>query len=419
MASSRFKSMRIAVVSPFLDRQHGTERCTVEQVERLANQHSCEIHLYCQHVEDLTGVEAWTRTAKLPAPGRIFWHKVPAIPGPHLMQFLWWMAANRWCRWRDSLFARLQCDLVYSPGVNCSDADVVTVHVTFHELVPLLREPVSSQRLPLFARLRRIHRRLYYKLLTGLEKQIYTRPELVLAAVSNRGAADLARHFGRTDVAVIPYGVNLTVFNPAARLARRQELRKRFGYGDNEFVVLLIGNDWKNKGLPALLEAMRLCAELPLKLLVVGQDDRSPFLEMVERFGLTQRVRLEESSPDVMQFYAVADVYASPSLHDSFALPVVEAMGCGLPAVTSSEAGVSAFVEDGVDCFVLRDPRDAARLARILRRLYEDRDLRQGVGERAAKAAYKFSWDKNASATMEQLRRAMRKKEQRDTLEAS
>jgi glycosyltransferase involved in cell wall biosynthesis len=160
-----------------------------------------------------------------------------------------------------------------------------------------------------------------------------------------------------------------------------------------------------------------LCSELPLKLLVVGQDDRAPFLEMTERLGLARRVRFEGPSPDVMQFYAAADVYASPSLHDSFALPVAEAMACGLPAVTSSEAGVSAFVEDGADCFVLRNPRDAAALARILRRLYEDADFRHRVGEKAADTAKQFSWGKNAASTLEVLEGAARKKMMRSTRE--
>lgn len=403
-------TLRIAVVSPFLDRRHGTERCTVEQVESLAGEHGCEIHLYCQRVEDLKGVELWGRAVKLPAPGRIFWHKVPAIPGPHLLQFFWWMAANRWRRWRDSRSGHLPYDLVYSPGINCSDADVVTVHVVFHELAPLLEEPLSSRRLSPLAWPRRMHRRLYYRLLKSLEKRIYTRPELALATVSHRAAADIARHFGRTDVPVIPCGITLAVFHSAGRRARRQQVRQRFGYGDNDFVVLLIGNDWKNKGFPVLLEATALCSELPLKLLVVGQDDRAPFLEMTERLGLAPRVRFEGPSPDVMQFYAAADVYASPSLHDSFALPVAEAMACGLPAVTSSEAGVSAFVEDGADCFVLEDPRDAAALERILRRLYEDADFRHRVGEKAADTAKQFSWGKNAASTLEVLEGAVRKK---------
>lgn len=406
------RTMRIAVVSPFLDRRHGTERCTVNQVERLAKD-GCEIHLYCQRVDDLRGVEPWQGGVSSPAAGRIFWHRVRSGRGPHLVQFLWWMVANRWRRWRDSRSPQLHYDLVYSPGINCNDADAVMVHVVFHELVPLLEESVFSGRSSVSAWARRMHRRLYYRLLKTLEKRVYTRPELPLATVSHRAAADMARHFGRTDVPVIPYGIDLAVFDFSARRARRSSARQKFGYAENDCVVLLIGNDWKNKGLPALMEAVASGNGLRLKVLVVGQDDRRPFLEMAQRLGVASSVRFEGPSRDVMQFYAAADVYVSPSLLDSFALPVAEAMACGLPAVTSSEAGVSAFVEDGVDCFVLRDPRDASALARILRRLCEDAGLRRNVGEKAARSAQKFSWDKNASSTLEFLETALRKKEMR------
>ena len=78
--------MRLAVVSPFVDRRHGTERVLAEVLERLAGKYGCEIHLYAQRVEDLA--------LGRPAPsngeesGGIIWHKVPRLPGPHLLGFL-------------------------------------------------------------------------------------------------------------------------------------------------------------------------------------------------------------------------------------------------------------------------------------------------------------------------------------------
>ncbi len=60
---------RVAVLSPFVDKRHGTERCLAEQIERLSR--TFDIHLYSSRVEDvdLTGIT---------------WHRVPALPGPHL-----------------------------------------------------------------------------------------------------------------------------------------------------------------------------------------------------------------------------------------------------------------------------------------------------------------------------------------------
>lgn len=407
----------IAVVSPFLDRRHGTERCTAEQVERLARDYGYEVHLFCQRVEDLKNVEPWRSSTASPAPGRIFWHRVSAIPGPHLFQFLWWMAANWFRRWRDARPGKIRFDVIYSPGINCLDADVVTVHAVFHELVPRGQKEISEMGSPLRVWPRRTHRSLYYRLLMNLENGVYKKPGLAIAAVSRQTGGEIERHFGRKDVRVIHNGVDLAVFNPKTRLSRRSEARQRFVFRENEFVVLLIGNDWKNKGLPALLQAATSCADLPLKLLVVGEDDRAAFREILERLALTSRVCFEAPSADVMQFYAAADVYASPSLHDSFALPVAEAMACALPVVTSAQAGISSLLQDAVDSFVLPDPRDAPKLARLLRRLYEDSDLRQTLSENAARTAQGLGWEKNAALTRDFLEAAMLARDSRKASE--
>jgi glycosyltransferase involved in cell wall biosynthesis len=320
------------------------------------------------------------------------------------------MIANRFHRWLDTRSSRLRFDLVYSPGINCDDAEAIVVHAVFHELVSLSFEETCSKHFFLFAWPRAIHRQLYYWLVMSLESWIYTRRNLVLAAVSVRTAQDLKRHFGREDVRVIANGVDLVVFNPVARQARRFEVRQRFAYRDDDFVVLLIGNDWNNKGLRTLLQAAAGCEDLPLKLLIVGQDNRGAFRGIAERLGLISRVRFEDPSVDVMQFYAVADVYASPSRHDSFALPVGEAMACGLAVVTSAEAGISTFLQDGVDSFVLQNPKDHGLLASLLRKLCEDPNLRQTIGENAARTAHRFSWEENVAETKKFLEAAIRTK---------
>src|SRR5690348_152197 len=98
---------RIAVVSRFIDKRHGTERRVAESVQRLASDY--EIHLYSNRVED---VEL----------SKITWHRIPALPGPHLFGYLWWLLANHIWRWRDRRFRGLAPALVYSPGINCLDA---------------------------------------------------------------------------------------------------------------------------------------------------------------------------------------------------------------------------------------------------------------------------------------------------------
>ncbi len=397
---------RIAVVSPFLDRRHGTERCILEQIERLAREPDWEVHLYAQRVEDLETARFGEGPASAARPGAVVWHRVSSIPGPHLLRFGWWYCANRFARWRDAKFRRLRFDVVYSPGINCADADAICVHACFSALEERSRNAPAAGDSGIRPLARRLHRKLYYSLLSRLERRLYSQRSIALAAVSRRTASELERLFGRSDVRVIPNAVDHEAFHPAARVARRSEARKQFGYREEDFVALLISNDWRMKGLPTLLEAVAQCGELPVRLLVVGQDDPDPYVLPANPLGIRDRLQFAPPSADVLGFYAAADAYASPTLEDSFGLPALEAMACGLPVITSVESGVAEVITGSVDGFVLCDPLDSLELARLITLLYEQPDLRRGIGERASRTAHQYTWDRNASETMKFLKDA-------------
>ncbi len=400
--------MRIAVVSPFLDRRHGAERCIVEQIERLCRQPGFEIHIYAQAIKDFEVLRFASSSKPEKFPGKPIWHRVPAMPGPHLLNFIWWFLANTFLR-RFHQFSRgISYDVVYSPGINCPDADAIVVHVVFREFFRHVRNGLRLRSAPLRSWPITIHRILYYRLIMALERRIYRNPELHLAAVSRLTARELSSTAGREDIAVIPNAVDTEKFNLEERLRRRETSRATFQFQDSDFVLLLVGNGWQNKGLDALLEAMGITRELPLKLLVVGRDDQAPYRVIFRHLQIEERVFFAEPSPDVMQFYAAADAYAGPSLHDSFALPPLEAMACGLPVITSSQNGGSQIITEGVDGFVLGDPQDSQRLAELIRNLYGQPQLRQKIGSTAASTALSYDWERNARETLSFLLSAIR-----------
>jgi len=395
--------LRLAVVSPFIDRRHGTERALAELLDRLAGKYRCEIHLYAQRVEDLQVSPPDSRHSA--NSGVIFWHKVPSLPGPHVAQFLAWMVLNGLLRRWHALIGRASFDLVVSPGINCLHPDAVIVHALFHRLQELAREEeeeVTAQG----GFFRRLHRHVYYGLLARLERRIYKDKRVSLAAVSDRTATLLKDYFHREDVCVIPNGVDTKHFTPGARLERRAEARKRRGFRDEDFVLLLLGNDWRVKGLPTILETMAALRGLPLRLLVVGNDAPEFFLALARKLGVEQQWLWEMPQSEVLEVYAAADVYVSPSREDSFGLPVAEAMACGLPVITSISAGVADCIRDGVDGFVLREPRDAQTLAAMIERLRTDGDLRRSTGEAAGRTILEWNWDRNAAAAWQFLQDA-------------
>ena len=403
--------VQLVVISPFLDRRHGTERIVSELIERLARDYQCEIHLYSQRVEDLP----LTPLDRPPQAGGgcIRWHRVVSIPGPHLIQYMSWFVANALQRWWDVRFKKLSPDLVFSPGINAWDADVIYVHIVFEEFYQRVKPQLLFRHAPPASWPRLFHRRLYYGLARWLERRMYRRKQVHLAGVSEMVVAQLSRHFGRHDAISIPNGVDVKRFEPQVRLQRRSAARADLNLVPGTFGLLLIGNDWRNKGLQTLIEALNECRDLPIQLLVVGQDDAKPFEAAIQRLGLLDRVIFLAPSKDVMKFYAAADAYAGASLEDAYGLPVIEAMASGLPVIASINSGVSEIIIDGLNGLLLQEPTNVVELAGLVRRLVNDRSLRELLAENAVSTARQCTLDHNAAAMWELLNKASTRKRAR------
>ena len=372
---------RLAVVSPFLSKGYGTEAITIQWITLLADK--LEIHLYSQWVEDIDL-------------SRIIWHRIPKMPGPHLLNYIWWFAANQvWRAW-DRRFRGLNYDIVFSPGINCFDADAIAVHIVFAEFVRRVRTELRFGRNPIWFWPRLLHRRLYYGLVIFLERRVYANPNIVLIFCSRKTSADLDRFLGRHGPShVLHPGLDHSAYSSTRRAALRKNARDEFCLAGERFTLLIIGNDWHKKGIRALLDALARLRDLPIDLIAVGRESPAPFQAMAVERNLNGRVRFFPPRKDVEFYYAAADAYAGPSLEDAFALPVAEAMACGLPVIVSREAGSSEIITHGVDGLILEDPTDSAGLAEMIRRLYEDAEFRRRLGERAAETARQYTWERN------------------------
>jgi UDP-glucose:(heptosyl)LPS alpha-1,3-glucosyltransferase len=244
---------------------------------------------------------------------------------------------------------------------------------------------------------------MYYWLLEFLERRLYSNPRTSVAAVSEKTADAVAKYCGRkAPVTVVYNGIDLARFNPGRRTELRSSSRAAIGLADDAFAILLVGNDWKKKGLAYLLEAVGQMRTGRTVVLVAGQDTMTPYTEMIQRLCLTDRIMFLPLRQDVEFYYAAADAYAGPSLDDSFALPPAECMACGLPVITTRLNGGHAIMHHGVDGLILDDPSDIHTLAEWLSRLSEDVTWRTQMGENAATTAAQYTWARNARL-MQQL----------------
>jgi len=188
------------------------------------------------------------------------------------------------------------------------------------------------------------------------------------------------------------------VSDPArlAAVRRRYDLPERF--------VLFLGALEPRKNVLRLLEAFAALAatlrrEFPL--VVAGAQGwlNEPVREHAQKLGLGESVRFPGyiDPGDVAALYSLATVFAYPSLWEGFGLPVLEAMACGTPVLTSS---VSSLPEVAGDAAVLVPPTDVDAITAGLGRLLEDRALRADLSERGRRRAAQFSWDRCARDTL-------------------
>jgi glycosyltransferase involved in cell wall biosynthesis len=372
---------RLAVISPFLDKRHGSERIMLEWLLHLPQEF--DIHIYSQRVEDVDLL-------------KFTWHRIPKLPGPHLLNFLWWLAANRFCIGWDRHFHGVRHDLVFSSGANSLGADVMCVHIVFAEYVRQVQSGMRWFQNPVWHWPRLLHRKLYYGVASWMERRACMDRRTTLVGCSRKTAQELSRYYNRRDrIPVLYLGLDHSVFNPETRAALRQAARSELELHKDQLAVILVGNDWRNKGVLALLEALEQLREIPIKLFVVSREDPSACWGLVKEKKLENRVRFLAPRKDIEFYYAAADAYAGPSLQDSYGIPPVEAMACGLPVIVSASAGVAEIITHGVDGLILDDPTDSKVLATMIRHLYEDEALRSRLGERAAETARQYTWERN------------------------
>jgi UDP-glucose:(heptosyl)LPS alpha-1,3-glucosyltransferase len=229
-----------------------------------------------------------------------------------------------------------------------------------------------------------------------MERRAYKNRKTMLVVCSRKTARELKQFHRRTDrIPVLHLGLDHSVFNPTVRATLRERARGALKVPPEQFTLILVGNDWRNKGVPVLLDALGHLRDLPVGLLIVSREDQFSCRRLVTEKKLEDRVLFLPPRNDIEFYYAAADAYAGPSLQESYGIPPAEAMACGLPVIVSAAAGVSEIVTSDVDGMVLDDPTDAITLATMIRRLHEDKELRNRLGNKACETARRYTWDRN------------------------
>jgi len=205
----------------------------------------------------------------------------------------------------------------------------------------------------------------------------------------------LYRRLSPERVIVTPYADRPGAVTGASHTALA-EVRARHNLPDR--FVLAVGNLQPRKNLGRLSQAT---ASLDVPLVVVGQPRwRADEVRRQAGYGSVTWLGYV-SDDDLRHLYRLCTVFAYPSLYEGFGLPVVEAMACGAPVVTSN---VSALPEVAGEAAVLVDPYSPEDIAAGIGRLLESPDLRADYARRGRVRAGQFSWKESAATLLRALR---------------
>lgn len=185
-----------------------------------------------------------------------------------------------------------------------------------------------------------------------------------------------------------------------AAFRRRVGLPERF--------ILFVSTLEPRKNIPMLLEAYAQIAPYTDAPLLIGGGRGWLYDEIfakAEALNLGDRVRFVGfiDGADLPLWYAAATVFTLPSLYEGFGMPLLEAMACGTPVVTTTSSSLPEVVgEAGLTV----PPRDAEALGQALLRLLDDAELRAELRERGLRRARRFSWRETAELTLQAYRDA-------------
>lgn len=165
--------------------------------------------------------------------------------------------------------------------------------------------------------------------------------------------------------------------------------------------ILFVSERRPHKNIIGLIEAYHQLKRADIKLVIVGRpysDYREPE-QTVNRLGLSDRVLFLSNvgDDDLHALYNGARIFVLPSFFEGFGLPVLEAMACGAPVITSNQ---SALPEIAGEAALLINPNDKTELAESMGRLLEDRQLCQDLTEKGFAQAAKFTWQETARQTL-------------------
>jgi len=210
-------------------------------------------------------------------------------------------------------------------------------------------------------------------------------------------------HYSPDNIDVVRNGIPLDKFrfDPGLRERSRAELKLK----QDQIALLFAGSGWERKGLLFAIEAMALCKNPKMRLLVAGRGEAGRYKTTRLRFWRENPVQFLGEVLDLMPVYAAADIFILPTIYDPFSNACLEALASGLPVITTRSNGFSEILEDGVHGSIVENPANLVGLRDAIR-YWLDPSRRDAARLANIERASQFDISKNVAQTLEVLKRA-------------
>lgn len=286
-----------------------------------------------------------------------------------------------------------QLDLLHCTANTAPLRCPVPLVLTLHDIIFLENNPLSKG--SWYQRLGNLYRRWNVpRVLTQCER-IVTVSDFERERIVGRFSVDPAR------VVAVHNGVSprFQEINDAKRMA---EVRVQYSLPPR--FMLFLGNTDPKKNVRGVLKAMLLLRQrdqmsLPLVITNVSPAYVNAVLSEINGQELADDIVLSGYVPNSVLplVYNAATLFLCPSLRESFGLPILEAMACGTPVITSSS---SAMPEVAGNAALLIDPEQPERIAGAIHQLKRNSALRHTLIRRGKRRAGAFSWQRTAEQTL-------------------